>query len=292
MNFRQLEQFLAIAETGSFSRGAVRAGVSQPALSTAIGKLEEELGVRLFNRQARHVVLTREGRQLLSSAKRIVGECEAVRAALRPAAELETLSIGICETLDLPAIAATLEQFRRRHGAFSLKVREAPSGELVDRLAQGRLDIAFLAQIGGESRPPGWRDHRLSGERYVIVAPRDHRLAGQKSASLSVLHDQPFISRAHCEYREVFSALLSERAIRPRVTYRTAHDHRALELIRAGLGVGVFPESLVGSDLHALEVEDAVLERETLCCWPEAAPSAALRAFLAFGGFDGNAQAG
>ncbi|MBE1297028.1 LysR family transcriptional regulator [Phaeobacter italicus] len=281
MNLRQLEQFLAVAETGSFSKGAARAHVSQPALSTAIGKLEDDLGVQLFNRLARQVTLTSEGHRLMASAKTIVGECETVRSALKQTAEREVLSIGICDTMDLPSLAATLEQFRRNHGFVRLKVWEDNSQTLINQLANGRQDIVFLADTGDENLPPSWEKHVLSTEHYVIATAQDHRLAEQKSAPLTTLHDLPFIARRHCEYRKVFGQLLSQQNIRPKVTYRTSQDQRALDLIRAGLGVGLFPKSLVSDDLHVLEVEDHELKRNLICCWKEP-QSAGVSAFLEF----------
>lgn len=80
MQLRQLEQFLAVAETGSFSKGAARAHVSQPPLSTAIGKLEDDLGGRSLHRLARQVTLTSEGHRLLAGAGTIAGKCEIVRS--------------------------------------------------------------------------------------------------------------------------------------------------------------------------------------------------------------------
>jgi DNA-binding transcriptional LysR family regulator len=279
---RQLEQFLAVADTGSFSRAALRAHVSQPALSTAIAKLEGDLGVQLFNRQARQVTLTAEGHRLRASAKLIVGECEAVRAALKKTTEHEVLSIGVSETLDLSALAASLEQFRRGHGAVRLKVRELDGPALLARLGAGTLNLAYLVLTGGEDIPEGVQTRLLSTESYVIATAMDHPLAGRKSAPLAVLHDLPFIARSHCEYRTVMTRLWADGRIRPKVVYSTSQDRRALDLVRAGLGAGIFPRSLVASDLHALEIEDHVAERHILCGWRPSMASAALRAFLAF----------
>lgn len=82
MYLGQLKQFLAVAETGSFSKGAARAHVSQPPLSTAIGKLEDDLGGQSLHRLARQVTLTSEGHRLLAGAGTIAGKCEIVRSDL------------------------------------------------------------------------------------------------------------------------------------------------------------------------------------------------------------------
>lgn len=286
MNIRQLEQFLAVAETGSFSNGAARAHVSQPALSTAIGKLEADLGVRLFNRHARRVTLTAEGHQLVSSARRILGECEGIRARLKQETEQKALSIGVAETLDLPGLAAMLEQFRRTHPSIRLKVLELESEALIERLGDGRLDMVYLAQTGQETVPEKFSQIVLKREAYVIATSRDHQLAARKSVPVSIMHNLPFIARSHCEYRQIMGQLWSDGAVRPKVVYQTRQDQRALDLIRAGLGVGIFPLSLVPPDLHVLEIEGQNAEREIVACWNSQPASSATEAFLRFAGIE------
>jgi DNA-binding transcriptional LysR family regulator len=282
VNLRQLEQFLAVAETGSFSRGAERVHSSQPALSTAISKLEEALGVRLFSRRKKQVVLTAEGRRLVASARTILAECDAIQLAFRKVADREDLRVGVCETLDLSRMAASLEQYRCLNGRVRLQVFEGSSPALSERLLAGDLEVAFLVAIAPESFPDELEARLLKRERYMLAVPSNHTLAGVQSASVGVLDGAPFIARTHCEYRAFLSEMLTDRQIRPEVTYRTAQDNRALELVRAGLGVGIFPESLIPDGVVALELRDHPLERQIYVGRKRGKPSCTVLGFLDF----------
>ena len=282
MNLRQLEQFVAVAETGSFSHGAARVHSSQPALSTAISKLEDELGVRLLSRRKRSVALTADGRQLLTSARTILAECDNVRTTFRKAVEREDLRIGVCETLDLKRLAASLEQFRRANTGVRLSVFEADSASLAERLLAGDLEAAFLVSVVQETPAGGFQAHLLGKERYMLAVPDDHPLAGARSADIAELDGAPFVARTHCEYRNFLAQILSENDIRPLVTYRTSQDDRALELVRAGLGAGIFPQSLIPAGVSALEISDQRLERQIYLVWKHRRPLPAILDFREF----------
>ena len=283
VNLRQLEQFLAVAETGSFSRGAERVHSSQPALSTAISKLEEALGVRLFSRRKKQVVLTAEGRRLVASARTILAECDAIQLAFRKVADREDLRVGVCETLDFSRMAASLERYRCLNGRVRLQVFEGSSPALSERLLAGDLEVAFLVAIAPGVFPlTSWKPELLKRERYMLAVPSNHTLAGVQSASVGVLDGAPFIARTHCESRAFLSEMLTDRQIRPEVTYRTAQDNRALELVRAGLGVGIFPESLIPDEVVALELRDHPLERQIYVGRKRGKPSCTVLGFLDF----------
>lgn len=282
MNLRQLEQFVAVAETLSFSRGAARAHSSQPALSTAISKLEDELGVRLLSRRKRNVGLTAEGHQLLESARAILAECDRVRTNFRKTTEIEELRIGVCETLDLKRLAASFEQFRRSSTRVRLRVFEADSVSLSERLLSGDLEVAFLVSVAPEGPVDGLETHLLKRERYMLAVPDNHALAGARTASIAELDNTPFIARTHCEYRGLLAKILSDRQIRPAVTYRTSQDARALDLVKAGFGLGIFPESLIPAGVSAVEMSDHNLERGIYLGWTRRRPSHAISDFRAF----------
>lgn len=284
MNLRQLEQFVAVAETESFSRGAERAHSSQPALSTAISKLESELGVRLLHRRTKIVTLTTDGQRLLRDAKRILADCDAVRVSFRSIAQVEDLRVGVCETLNLARLAPVFEQFRGGNAHVRLHVREASTLELSKRLLANDIDAAFLVTAGVGDLGRGINARLLKEENYRLVVPDDHALGRARSASVAVLDGASFVARTHCEYRPFLATLLSERQIRPCVIYRTAQDGRALDLIRAGLGLGIFPESLIPTEMHALAFEDHKMQRKIYLARRNSAIGPATTEFLEFMG--------
>lgn len=282
MNFRQLEQFVAVAETLSFSKGAARVHSSQPALSTAISKLEDELEVRLLSRRKRNVGLTAEGHQLLKSARAILAECDRVRTTFRKTTDIEELRVGVCETLDLKRLAASFEQFRRSSTHVRLRVFEAGAVALSERLLSDDLEVAFLVSAVPETPADGLETRLLKTERYMLAVPDNHALAGARTASIAELDNAPFIARTHCEYRGFLAKILSDRQIQPAVTYRTSQDARALELVRAGFGLGIFPESLIPAGVSALEVSDQSLERAIYLGWAHGRSSRAISDFRVF----------
>src|ERR1700739_1615661 len=99
MELYQIRHFAAVAETGSFTKAAIRAAVTQPALSTSIAKLEDELGVKLFNRSPKSVTLTPAGERFQATADEILDACNKVKAELQATAVDKPLRIGVLRTL-------------------------------------------------------------------------------------------------------------------------------------------------------------------------------------------------
>ena len=113
MELYQIRHFAAVAETGSFTKAAIRAAVSQPALSVSIAKLEEELSVRLFHRSPKSVTLTPAGRQFQRTAQEVLRACNKVKAELRASVADRPLRIGVLRTLPSAHVARLIEALQR-----------------------------------------------------------------------------------------------------------------------------------------------------------------------------------
>ena len=242
MELQQLRLFLAAAETGSFTRGAERAFVSQPALSASVSKLENELGVRLFVRNKRHVALTPAGRKLLKRAKLIMGECARVKDELRQQETERHLRLGVVNTLSIARVARFIEQYRQENPDLTLEVIDASEEDMIRQQQSGRIDLALTllsptpgAQLGLQTRP-------LFEERYSVAMAPDSPLSSAKAISIENLEKEPFVARSHCEHRPVIHALLRQYNMRLNLVYVTTQDERALALIKAGVGVGILPQ--------------------------------------------------
>lgn len=236
LTLRQLEYFAAAAEQGGAARAAQTLGVSQPSISKAIAELESHWGEQLFVRlHARGLELTaagawrqRQARALLQQAAELAG---AVRGATRG-----LLRVGCLSTLGpryLPSIQARL---RTQCPGLELRVDEADSETLVQRLERGALDVALLYDLGfgralrldpvGELRP------------YALL-PWGHRLAARASVTLAELAREPLVLINLSHSREYFLSLFREAGCTPRV----AQESGSLEMVRAlvanGLGVSL-----------------------------------------------------
>ena len=243
MELQQLRLFLAAAESESFTRGARRAFVSQPALSASIAKLEDELGVKLFTRNKRNVVLTPAGRTLLERATRIVEECNKARDELKHHDQQRMIRLGVINTLSISHVARLIEPYRRENRRLRLQVFDASKEEMEKLAESGRIDMALTLLT---DRPGNGRrfthSKPLFSESYSIAMATHHHLSKSPLLTLADLENEPFVSRSHCEYRQMLQHLLKSTGTRLNVAYVTNQDDRALSLVEQGVGIAIVPE--------------------------------------------------
>jgi DNA-binding transcriptional LysR family regulator len=237
MELYQIRQFVAVADTGSFTKAAVRAAVSQPAISAAISKLEEELGQQLLNRRQGQVTLTAAGERLLGFAREVLSACANIKAELKTLSGTETIRIGALRTLPTIHVAAVMAAFTRTGGEVGVELIEGTREELQQRLAQKKLHLNLTSLGGSDSHDA----LPLFVEPYVLMSPAGHPFARQRSIKLNDLHGERFILRTGCETFKATTELLLARSIKTKVVYRTDQDDRALGLVAAGLGVALMP---------------------------------------------------
>ncbi|SCA56530.1 Transcriptional regulator, LysR family [Candidatus Terasakiella magnetica] len=269
MNIRQLEQFVAVAETESFSRGAQRSLVTQPALSNAIQKLENELGVSLFIRNKRKATLTSEGKRLLLSARKILQECDTVIKDLQNVSEKEALRIGVLDTIPVGQVSKLFETFKEQNLNVHMRIFEGDGNKIAESLEQGRLDLILTIHSDFHDLSERFMHAALYEEDYVVALPPNHRFIKEKSISIDALADEPFIARTHCESRAVFQRVLEDYQVLPDVTYRTNQDHRALEMVSKGMGLGIFPKSLCRTSIPYVDIADEGFHRRVGLYWRE-----------------------
>jgi len=250
MELQQLRLFLAAAESESFTRGAERVFVSQPALSASISKLETELGVKLFTRNKRNVVLTPAGRKLLKRAQLIVGECSKAKDELRRHDEQRVLRLGVINTLSIDYVTRLVEQYRRENPGLTLTVTDANVTEIERLEREDRIDLALTVLL---DQPSAGRkfvySKELFSEAYVVAMPQDHHLSQSAAVSIVDLASEPFISRSHCEHRRVIQSILKSLDIRLNSIYVTDQDDRAVALVKAGIGVAIVPEHYANQNI-------------------------------------------
>lgn len=242
MELQQLRLFLAAAESESFTRGAERAFVSQPALSASVSKLEAEMGVKLFTRNKRNVVLTPAGRKLMRRARLIVGECAKAKDELKRHEIQRQLRVGVINTLSISSIARLIEQYRRENPDIKLDVIDASAVEMERLEAENRIDLSLtVLSDRGRSIRKFSKFKTLFEEPYVVALPTGHPLSRSKTLSVVDLVDEPFIARSHCEHRQLVQGILKEHKITLNLAYITNQDDRAITLVASGVGVSIVP---------------------------------------------------
>jgi LysR family hydrogen peroxide-inducible transcriptional activator len=199
MNLRDLQYLVALADHRHFGRAAEASFVSQPTLSTQIKKLEDELGVTLVDRSPRKVLLTEVGKQIAARAREVLNEVEQIKRVARrdhdPASG--TLRLGLFPTLGPYLLPHVLGTIRERFPRLELLLVEEKTPELVQRLREGKLDAAILAQpVHDETLHAEF----LFEEPFLLAAPEAHPLAGRRKLKLADLEGQRLLllEDGHC----------------------------------------------------------------------------------------------
>jgi DNA-binding transcriptional LysR family regulator len=193
VEIRQLRAFVAIAESGTFTAGALRVHVTQAAISMQIRQLETEIGAKVFVRAPRHVILTEAGEQLLRRARHILREHDAAldEIAELAGAERGRLRIGSASAMVLTEqLPSILKELRKQHPAADLAVTSGTSEVLVDQILAGEVDIAFVS-LPVDVR--GIKTERLSEDQLVAIASPRHKLAKQRTISAYTLAGERLI---------------------------------------------------------------------------------------------------
>jgi LysR family transcriptional regulator, hydrogen peroxide-inducible genes activator len=242
MEIHQLRYFCAVAETGSFTRAAEREQVAQPSLSQQVIKLEEELGVRLFDRLGRSVRLTDPGQIFLPRARVILNELKAAKEEVtdKQFSPIGPIAVGVIPTIAPYFLPPRVGSFCRKYPEASITVYEDVTARLMDRLRAGLIDMAIMAL---PTRGPDLECYPLRTERLFAIFPREHKLARKQSVSMRELRDEAFLLLRddHC-FRETAIEVCKRARILPKVTFESGQFSSILAMVGAGLGISIVPE--------------------------------------------------
>lgn len=234
----QLRYFLAVVETGSFTKGSKRVRVSQPTLSAGIQKLEQTLAVQLFDRSSKRVFLTSAGTRFLEHAKAIVTQAQRAVSELQDVPAREVLSVGVLTTIAAAEVQRLFSDYLRAHPGTVLELYEGSERELNSRLSRELLQVALTIQRADNKS----RSQSLYDEGYSLAVASRHPLSQRAGVQVSELADEPTIVRTRCELLSETSRFFTSHNVRPRLVYRTEQDERALQMVGAGVGITVMPD--------------------------------------------------
>lgn len=267
LSLRDIRAFIAVAQTGSFTRAATRLHLSQPALTVQIRRLEETLGTRLFDRNSRNVALTPVGRDLLPLLQKSLHDMEHVLADARA---LSGGASGTVRIACLPSFAASalpdlIRDFRAELPDVSFQIRDVVAS-VVDALVRNEdVDIGLTGgtkAAGQTGAADTALDVLYEGEdRLVAVCPKRHPLARRRTVRLADLLRTPLVLTARgTSVRAVVDAALADADTSPTIACEPTYMMTAVAMVRGGLGVTILPASAremrAEADLVARPVDD------------------------------------
>lgn len=244
---RLLFQFIAVAEELHFNRAAQRLHMAQPPLSQAIRRLEQQMGVTLFERTNRSVSLTPAGVNFLESARGVLrlldnGVEKTRRVAQGSEGHLTLTFINIAQ---YGPLLRALSNFRAAYPAVSFTMNEATTQEQVDALEQGRADLGFMRWPGRTA--PALRFDAILREPVVVALPAKHRLACCETIPLAALQYDPFVSAPRHlgqGFHDQLLQLCEASGFMPHITQQARQLQTLVALVASGFGVALLPASL------------------------------------------------
>jgi len=252
MELRHLRYFMAVAEEKHVTRAAERLGMQQPPLSQQIRALERELDVQLFRRLPRGVEPTAAGLAFLSDARAIVAQIDrAVATAKRTArGEQGRIAVGFTSSAPFnPFVPRVIRAYREAFPLVALMLEEGGTTELIEALRHERIDAAFVRTPLADRA--GLVVQSLLEEPMVLALPRGHALARKKSASkalsLTALAGETFVIYRRPSGPGLHDAIVSAcnaAGFSPRIGQEAPRIGSTLNLVAAGLGISLVPESL------------------------------------------------
>jgi DNA-binding transcriptional LysR family regulator len=269
MDLRRLRTFVTVAEQGTVSKASLSLRTAQPALSRQIHDLEEELGVKLFDRVRRRLVLTSEGEQLLEDSRAVLG---AVNSLGDRAQRLRHGESGILRVAATPqTIEGVFAPFLRRHAArrpdVQIKLSEAVGASLLGMLERGEIHVAvalvgLLQAVKGDYR--SIESFELAPIGFLAAYPASLKLGSGGTVDIGRLASHPLLLLSSSFYvRATFDAACRLAGVKPDVFMESSSPQALLALAEAGHGIAVVP-SVLPTNRYRLRIARITHRRKPL----------------------------
>lgn len=243
MDLTQLRSFTTLARELHFGRAAQKLNMTQPPLSRQIQKLEDELGVKLFDRTSHHVELTAAGRDLLPEALTILQKVSDVADDLRRRTSVQSgrLKVGFISAASYYFMPALLSRAAKDYPALEISLNEMTAAQQIDALALGEIDVGLVRPV---IPPPHVRSVPVWNERLAVVLPLDNPLARRRRLSMDDIRGEPLVSyRADAPYmHQMLNGIFRSEQVQPQIAQQVSHAQSILSLVSVGMGIGIVPE--------------------------------------------------
>ncbi|KAM3094148.1 LysR substrate-binding domain-containing protein [Phormidesmis sp. 146-35] len=285
VELRHLHYFIAVAEELHFSRAAERLHISQPPLSQQIRDLEEELGIKLFERTKRQVLLTEAGKVFLERSYLVLGQLEQAIEATQQIGrgEVGRLAIGFVDSAMYTVLPEILRVFREQFPAVELRLHELTTAQQIQALYDKQIDVGIVRSAISE---PGLSAECLLLESLVLALPEKHPLSAQTQVSLSSLADEFFIlfpaKMGPLFYEQIIHSC-QQAGFRPKVAQEAVQMQTIVGLVAAGVGIAIVPASMQNfhrSGVIYRPLQEQIPDTGLYLTWRQHDSSPVIRAFL------------
>ena len=288
MELRHLRYLTAVAENGGFARAARLLNVAQSAISEQIRDLEEELGVTLFDRTNRRVVLTEHGEHFLEDARSVLAAADKAVANVQKSlrGEIGTLNVGFFVGGTGTFFPAIIREFRRRFPAVQITLVEMAPGMQHQVLQSGAIDIGFTRTLQPADAAVLRSEHFLTEPMYAALL-KGHRLAKKRSILIRELADERFVINDRRYSPAAFDkviTLCAEAGFSPKIGTSATVGSGVIALVEAGEGVAVLPRGsniFISEQLVFVPIADRSASIDLVIAWAVRNESPVLQAFLA-----------
>ncbi len=284
MDFDQIETFLEVARLSSFSRAAERRFRTQPAISSQIRALEEEVGAKLLDRSGGKVAVTGPGKVFRKYAEDVLEQRRVMLVALAemhrvPRGELVvSANEGTCLHI-LPEVFA---EFKRQYPSVAVSVKRLEHNKILEAIIENSCDFGVVSMPVPDKRLTVVQIHR---DELIVITPPHHPLASQARATLAEVAEYPLLLPKAGRTRDALEALFHEHRLKPRISMELDSSELLKRFVAADVGIGFIPRSNVAEDLQAnalaaLTLADASIHRDLALVFRK--DKALSRAALAF----------
>jgi len=243
---RHLRCLVAVAEELHFGRAAERLHLSQPPVSLAIKELETELGVQLFERHSRRIVLTRAGEEALQDARAVLARTELMRRRAHDEARGHSgaIAVGFISLAAYSFLPGALRRFTDAFPKVRVALTESTTDKILADIEQGVLDLGFVFASPGMSTTLDYRP--VQREPLVVALPDTHALAGSKTVRLEQLAAERFLGFERHYGPMIFDAMVAacmRHGFSPQM-FHARQMHTIVSLVSGGIGVALVPSSV------------------------------------------------
>ena len=268
MDIANLQAFVAIADTGSFSVASEKLYLTQPAISKRLASLETELDTRLFDRIGRKVMLTEAGRALLPRAQHILLELEDSRRVISNLSQdvAGKLTIGTSHHIGLHRLPPVLRTFNSSYPQVDLDLQFMDSEQACKAIKQGQLELGIVTLPLGKDDE--LKTKLIWPDPLTVVVNESHPLRNAKSVTAKQLCEHPAILPTTGTYtREIIELAMQPYTHEMHIRMSTNYLETIKMMVSVGLGWSILPQSMLGSDLKAVSFKGKKLARQLGAVW-------------------------